>query len=210
MRMHIFLLLGMLTFVLLIMPGIIPLPVAAENVTVTETPVVTTVTPAETPVPDQNVTVTETPVATNVTPAETPVPDQNVTPQETTPGEITITFASDTAVFNKFHIGDNDWSTGITVNTSYSSWYVKISDDTESASPGCMINVKDPSKHLAKPLLVKSIDTSSFAGVNPPLTIWTGRSPGTFTNTLYIRQYYGDTDPAGSYSINLQYQAGPL
>jgi hypothetical protein len=214
MRISVLLLLGVLAFGLLVIPVVLTAPVAAQDVTVTETPVPDqNVTVAETPVPDQTVAVTETLVPEQtVAVTETPVPEQTVAVAPTTavPGWITITLASDNADFNKLHIGDNDWTGRITIDTSYPSWYVEVLDDSGSASPGHMVQTSKPLVHLANPLLVRSIDTLSYGDFRLPRTIWTGTSPGTFTGTLSLRQHVEDTDPAGSYSVDFRFQGGQL
>jgi hypothetical protein len=196
MRIHVLLLLGVLAIALLV------IPVAAQDVTVTETPVPDqTVTVADTPVPVQTVTITET-----------PVPDQIVTvaPTAAVPGWITITLDSYNVAFHTLDVGDNDWTTRITVDTSYPSWYVEVLDDSGSANPGYMVQTSEPLVHVANPLLVRSIDTSSYDDFRLPRTIWTGTSPGTFTGTFSLRQHVEDTDPAGSYSVRFNIQGGQL
>jgi hypothetical protein len=237
MRMGVVLLLGMLTISLLAMPVVIMAPAAAQDAMVTNTPVpdlnitetqtpvpVQTTTVTETPTPNQTVTATETPAADqNITETQTPVPVQTTTVTETPTPNQTVTATETpaaaggmTVTLDSYHVdlrlypGDNDWCTGMTVDTTYSAWYVKVTALTGSADPGYMVNTIGSSIHLTDPLLVKNIDTGTYGFMNPSFTIWTGNAPGKFTNTFCLRQHFDIPDRVGLYTMNFDLQSGAL
>jgi hypothetical protein len=234
MKIWIVLLLGIFMLALLAMPGVMTAPVKAQDAAITETPapdqngtVTETPVPTETPAPDQNGTVTETPVppetaaqGESVTTAETPGPAETPVPTAQAPAAvpsataapagITVTLDNNNLDFSNLHYGANEWSTGITVDTSYASWYVKITDDTGSPTPGYMAQTTNPSIHLESPLFIKSIDTSSYGTMSPSLVIWTGTSPGTFKNTFCAMQQIGPHDQGGLYSMRFALEGGAL
>ena len=121
---------------------------------------------------------------------------------------MTITLDNSNVDFSHLQVGDNDWSTGITIDAGYAPWYVKVVDITGSPTPGYVVNTTDPSIHLTDPLLVESIDTSTYDAMGSSLIIWTGTSTGQFTGTLCLRQHLEINDPIGSYNLKFNIEGG--
>ena len=119
-------------------------------------------------------------------------------------GSIDVTAGSDID-FSSMPVGTETGSVSTSVTTTYTTWYLRASDDAPAATKGYMFRT-GPVK-LQNPLKIGIEATPTAVLTTVPYTVRTGTAAGTFTDTVNVAQQIVGTDAAGSYSMTVTFTA---